>query len=367
MEETKKKRLEWLDAMRGFTMILVVAYHVAQFGFGESEKISASLPFLVLFRMPLFFFVSGFLAYKATWVWTPLRFASLTWKKLKVQVLPALVFLCVFLVLRGKLPFADGFMKCMHSPTKGGYWFTWVLLQMFLIYYTVSALFQWMGRKVEHVAMVTLWIVSVGAYLSLYMPSVFGKWYKTDFMMYSSFYETLKFLQFFLMGNIVHRYWEVTQRLFVARWFFPLLVLLAFLSCADIFKWHILKMEWTNLPKLLAMYALMFAVVMFFRHYQASFTCQTPIGRGLQYIGVRTLDIYLLHFILLPKLPEVGVWLDAHHPNFVVDIVLAGGVALVVITFCLLVSNILRMSPFLKEHLFGRPTSQVKGEKSLRP
>ena len=58
-----KQRLEWLDAMRGFTMILVVAYHVAQSGFMESEKISASLPFLVLFRMPLFFFVSGFLAY----------------------------------------------------------------------------------------------------------------------------------------------------------------------------------------------------------------------------------------------------------------------------------------------------------------
>ena len=65
-----KQRLEWLDAMRGFTMILVVAYHVAQSGFMESEKISASLPFLVLFRMPLFFFVSGFLAYKAKWLWT---------------------------------------------------------------------------------------------------------------------------------------------------------------------------------------------------------------------------------------------------------------------------------------------------------
>ena len=57
-----KKRIEWLDAMRGFTMLLVVAYHVAQFGFGENEKTSAALPFLVLFRMPLFFFVSGFLA-----------------------------------------------------------------------------------------------------------------------------------------------------------------------------------------------------------------------------------------------------------------------------------------------------------------
>ena len=37
----ESRRMEWLDAMRGFTMILVVAYHVALFGFGESEKMSA--------------------------------------------------------------------------------------------------------------------------------------------------------------------------------------------------------------------------------------------------------------------------------------------------------------------------------------
>ena len=34
----QKERMEWLDAMRGFTMILVVAYHVAQIGFDQSIK-----------------------------------------------------------------------------------------------------------------------------------------------------------------------------------------------------------------------------------------------------------------------------------------------------------------------------------------
>jgi fucose 4-O-acetylase-like acetyltransferase len=347
-------RLEWLDAMRGFTMILVVAYHVAEFSFAESEKVSASLPFLVLFRMPLFFFVSGFLAYKATWIWTPQSFASLTWKKLKVQVLPAVVFLCVFLVLKGRFPFFESLGKALQSPTKGGYWFTWVLLQMFLIYYVVAATFQRWGKKVENVAIVVLWVVMLLAYISLYMPRTLGKWYETDWMMYSSFYETLKFMHFFVLGNLVHRHWKGVQRLFDAGWFLPVLVVLAFFCCADIFKWHTMKLEWTNVPKTLAMYTLMLIVVMFFRYYQEHFTRQTRVGRGLQYIGVRTLDVYLLHFILLPKLPEVGKWLDSHHPNFVVDIVLAVGVALVVIAFCLLFSNILRMSPFLKENLFGR-------------
>ena len=132
-------RMEWLDAMRGLTMILVVAYHVAQISFGVSERTSSSLPFLVLFRMPLFFFVSGFLAYKASFEWTVPNTLRLTWKKLKIQVLPALVFLCVLIILR-RPEFWTPFMKAMHSPTKGGYWFTWVLLQMFVIYYLACLL-----------------------------------------------------------------------------------------------------------------------------------------------------------------------------------------------------------------------------------
>ena len=87
-----KERLEWLDAMRGFTMILVVAYHVAQFGFDQTVKHSSSLSFLMLFRMPLFFFVSGFLAYKASAEWNLSSLFNMLAKKFRVQIIPTVVF-----------------------------------------------------------------------------------------------------------------------------------------------------------------------------------------------------------------------------------------------------------------------------------
>ena len=333
-------------------MILVVSYHVATMGFGQTEKVSAALPFLVLFRMPLFFFVSGFLAFRSKWIWTPASFGSLTWKKIKVQVLPALVFLCVYISLRWKAPFGEAFMHAMSSPTKGGYWFTWVLLQMFVIYYV----FAWIAQKCRNsnIPIWILWVLCLGGYLSLYLPKELGKWYNCDWMMYSSFYETMKFMHFFVMGNLVHRYWLGIQRLFDAKWFFPLVTIIAFLSCADIFRWHLMKWEWTNVPKTLAMYSLMFMVVMFFRYYRDWFTKATTVGRGLQYIGVRTLDIYLLHFILMPRIPFLGPWLDANHPNFIIDITLSVSVGLLVIGFCCLVSHVLRISPLFREYLFGR-------------
>lgn len=58
----EKKRIEYLDAMRGFCMILVVYGHLASVAdipnlFGGS--------IFATFRMPLFFFLSGFLCYSS--------------------------------------------------------------------------------------------------------------------------------------------------------------------------------------------------------------------------------------------------------------------------------------------------------------
>ena len=352
MNRETTKRLSWLDALRGFTMILVVAYHVAQVSFHETEKTSAALPFLVLMRMPLFFFVSGFLAYKASFTWTIPNALKLTWKKLKVQVIPALVFMGLFVVFKMKGDIADNFMRLLASPTKGGYWFTWVLLQMFIIYYVCCYVGKSLSPR-KGVLLFAGWAASVFAYETLYLPKVFT-YHEDTFFAYSSLVQTIRYMQFFLLGNIIRRYWHQAERLFDTSWFFPLVVTLAVVCCADIFQLHTLKKVWVNLPRTTAMYALLLIVVMFFRHYQAWFEEGKRTGRFLSFIGTRTLDIYLLHFLLLPKMPQVGAWLNANQPNFLLSIVLSVSVALVVIAFCLLASQLLRVSPFLQLYLFGK-------------
>ena len=65
----QRKRIEYIDAMRGFTMVLVVLTHVSSFGLGMygSDTFSYSKIFAE-FRMPLFFFVSGFVLYKSNFI-----------------------------------------------------------------------------------------------------------------------------------------------------------------------------------------------------------------------------------------------------------------------------------------------------------
>ena len=92
IQSQKKTRIEWLDAMRGFTMILVVMFHVSTQSFCQLDNSSSSTPFLLLFRMPLFFFVSGFLVYKPTFEWEIKKYISLVAKKVRIQLLPTIIF-----------------------------------------------------------------------------------------------------------------------------------------------------------------------------------------------------------------------------------------------------------------------------------
>ena len=130
----KKTRMGWLDALRGFTMLLVVTNHVALKSFGMQIRWSAALQFFLLFRMPLFFFISGFLAYKASRIWNGQTLRELSLKKFKVQIIPTACFFFLFCAMMSP-NFVEAVVTNFHSATKGGYWFTIALLWMFVIYY----------------------------------------------------------------------------------------------------------------------------------------------------------------------------------------------------------------------------------------
>jgi fucose 4-O-acetylase-like acetyltransferase len=357
MTTSKKPRLEWLDALRGFTMILVVANHVSRVGFEQNWKISSSLSFLLLFRMPLFFFVSGFLAYKAAQVWNTHNLGQLLSKKLQVQLIPTIVFFLLFNAIIWP-NFWNGIEVNFHSSLKGGYWFTIALLWMFIIYYLFS--FAESKLKVRSwIPITVLFVISLGVYETCYLPQIFpwAQGYKGESIQWlhdTCLNQVMFYFPFFLFGNMVHRYWEQAQKVMDSKWFFPIVVIVVILCTMDVLKWHNLRMEWTNLPSTLAKFGLLIISFMYFRYYKDHFSKFTIIGNSLQYIGRRTLDIYLLHFFFLPNIPTVGMFFDKYRHNFVLDTTLAVIIALLIIAFCIISSNILRVSPFLRKYLFGR-------------
>ena len=382
----KKPRLGWLDALRGFTMILVVTNHVALKSFGMQIRWSAALQFFLLFRMPLFFFISGFLAYKASRLWDARTLRELSLKKMRVQLIPTIVFFLLYLAMIPSAPFLDSLQEALASGMKAGYWFTLVLLYMLLTYYLFSYVESKFFRGLENhgknhgdrsrenhgdrsrdslgtsdhgpVPVILLFIVSLCLFETCYLPHYFS-WalgYKGEpnaFMNYSSLVEMIRYFPFFLFGTMVHRYWDRAQRLMDSSWFFPVVTVLAVVCTLEVIVWHNLRLAWASLPHTLAMFLLLSVVFMFFRYYHDFFE-QTRFGLSLQFIGRRTLDIYLLHYFFLPKLPMVGEFFRVNRHNFILDTTASLAIALLVVAFCVLASNMLRVSPFLKKYLFGR-------------
>jgi fucose 4-O-acetylase-like acetyltransferase len=109
----------------------------------------------------------------------------------------------------------------------------------------------------------------------------------------------------------------------------------------------------TSLLLLLGFSGLLLVFVTFFR-YEQSFRKDRWIGRSLQYVGVRTLDVYLLHGLLIQiDLGMIGTFF-VNHPNPLLEILVSFSLAVIVIGATLLISNICRTSDIMAKVLFGR-------------
>ena len=99
---SSNQRIEFIDAMRGFTMILVVVCHVAGFCLGIQDDIPSIHPYLYEFRMPTFFFISGFVLYKSAQVWNLKYVLLFLRKKMPVQIVTTFVFFIIFVYIHGE-------------------------------------------------------------------------------------------------------------------------------------------------------------------------------------------------------------------------------------------------------------------------
>ena len=125
-------RIEYIDALRGFTMILVVLNHVSFYCFGIDNTIPSLHKYLQEIQMPLFFFISGFVLYRPNVNWDSKFIASQFKRKIPVLLISPFIFFCIFIYIH-HVPFTQG----IYDDTKCGYWFTFVLFYFFA-YYSIT-------------------------------------------------------------------------------------------------------------------------------------------------------------------------------------------------------------------------------------
>jgi fucose 4-O-acetylase-like acetyltransferase len=342
------KRIEYIDALRGFTMILVVLLHIEMYSF-ELSKSFVMYNLFSIFRMPLFFFVSGFISYKANIAWSKQTWWTMSKKKLMIQLLPTLFFGLIYAYTH----YHVGFTTFIGHLWKYGYWFTFVLFEMFIILYTLNLLLYNSDSKTfqkrQIVSLILLSIIFLGA-------SVILRKFPNNLGTIFSLVPLGKYFPYFSFGIICSMNKERFHKVFQNKWFTFIIISLfciGFCLCQQIspkLGGNVIFALYYSIFTFIGFMGLLI-VYNFFRVYQNSFVSTKKVGKALQYIGKRTLDIYLIHYFFIPYLPQIRTIISGN--NVVLELVIVGGLSLIVIAVCLIVSNILRTSPILAKYLFG--------------
>lgn len=322
---TKKNRIEYIDALRGYVMLLVVLGHIPMYCYHASGTLSFSqLP--SLFHLALFFFISGWFFGNGKREKPWIMFVT---EKFTQLIIPTAIFYSLYCFIHD----VDVVDNLWYDKYKAGYWFCIVLFCFFII---SKLLKNHNGGVIS-----SLIIVCIGLSLNTNtITRLLMDWNIPNVLCIQQW----QYYIFFYMGNIARKHekiffsWLDNGKIMgVSIALFFVTLILFYQQPVNLLGIKIEFLFWGSIGTILS-----FA---FFRKYASAFSQETRIGKGLQYIGSRTLDVYLLHFFFLPNNME---WLGTHimgNGNQVIELFVSLTIALMVTSFCLLISNIIRLSP----------------------
>jgi len=326
-------------------MILVVLSHVVFFGLNNNSI--AFNEFFCSFRMPLFFFISGFLFYKMEREWDYLTIRSFVTKKFLVQIIPTCVFLFLFIYI------FDSFELKSLGSYKSGYWFTITLFEYFLLYITSTLLSVFFNKASSF--LIALIALTISFYSFWYDNNHHG----TGLLHNSSILElslsaigfiNFKYYCFFVFGTFFKRFYNHFISFINNQYYIGIIVTLFFLF-PILTDYNLYTCNFYIF--LLRGFLGIIVIFSFFKINANHFTHDSILGKSLQYVGKRTLDIYLLHYFFLPRnMVYLKEFLNSCNSP-VIELFVSITISLMVISITLLISNALRLSPFLAHYLFG--------------
>ena len=176
-------------------------------GIGSYDTLSGLM--LYTFDLPLFFYISGFLAYKPKMSFKDV--GRELKKKFNLLVIPAVAFSVFYNLLSHKsilTPLTRGF---------GMYWFTISLFECFIIYYAVQIVTQISKLKTILMALLAIIAIALLSKFSEFGPKVID------------FNHLCKYFYFFVIGLLARKYQYVFDKLVHSELFKSIILIVFFL------------------------------------------------------------------------------------------------------------------------------------------
>jgi fucose 4-O-acetylase-like acetyltransferase len=312
-----------IDALKGFTMILVVVGHIIQTSFLDYNS-NFLFRYIYSFHMPLFIFLSGYVVYKDDFV--NKRF--LTRKAIQLilpyftwMIISSIIF-CIFKngnfidTLYGKIIFPDN-----------GLWFLWILFFMHCGYF----LFR---RNI--VTLIFLFgVLFIFSFITSKVPNYF-------------LYKTIPiYFIYYIFGVLLKKYLQIFLNSINIR-IIGLLVL-----CLSLFLvfpgnrvYEILELLPSYIKEVDKIFISIIGIVSWFLLFKSF----TKFSKIILYIGKTSLAIYILQsFCLMLVSKYIKYISNTEYYYFILPIII-----FFIIAFCIIIFKILSMNKHLSFLLFGK-------------
>lgn len=285
-----RERFEYIDALRGFTMLLVIYAHLVGIVVRETDYSTGLFCGVIMhrIRMPLFFFVSGFFAYA---VYDFALFKKRMKNRIFKQLYPTITVGLLYLLTIGCKDVGGVIM----SSGKYGYWFTYCLFQTFVLFAVISLCMTVCGIK-ESVQKKIWWLVLIlssilDAYIKLRRPEVL----ETAPSLFLSYKKTIYLMPFFYFGVLCRAYHNRFMQIFDNYWFY---IIICILWASSYYKMN---------PVLFRVSGYLGIIVLFgiFYYLRTFLSSDSKISERLRFIGCNTLPIYLFHNFFIYYLGKI--------------------------------------------------------------
>lgn len=338
-----KERLNWIDALRGFTMFSVVVVHVLSNTLGVQSGASMLVVLRGAFTLPLFFIVSGFFLYRPEKSWDWPRILKSTRVRFVAMILGAAIFYTAYYLPNHAIDLA---FKWVYYGDFGKYWFTPALFQMYCYYLILVGVSRLCGKSL----IIPFFILTIAANIAMQFIPALNDAYWCSWAMNK---KTLIYLQFFGLGLIARKY-EKEFFTFVMnpRVFAVSLVCLIggtslYLLARSGAKISVPVWICCNAYDYLAKFGGAIVVLNIFFNNKSYFDGNGRFVRYWRKVGTRTLDIYYFHYFLLPDIRWIHPYISRGN-TFLLELILGVFFAAIVLVICMGLSDIVRRSPILR-------------------
>ena len=314
--------------------MLVIKGHVVLFSMGIETYDTLSGLMLYSFNMPVFFFVSGFLAYKDKRE-SGRDLLRNIWKKFLFLVIPAVVVKFFMDLLHQQNPLHvlfDGF---------GGYWFTITLFECFLLYYLATMLVKnvkWRMALLVVLALAGIVLLSLAG--GKFGPAVIDMNRLT------------KYFQYFVMGVLAMRHRVLFEHTMRNEWL-KVIATVSFFALLFVVNHPIWpSLVFHVLRDLVLRYLGTFIVVSWFLCHAELFDKGTRINKLILKIGQCSLAIYLLQYFFIPNFISLSNWVNGI--DEVTVHVVSLGYTVIITGMCMCFISLLGNSRYVKKYVLGQ-------------